>query len=60
MTKEQMIQKLRWLSLKDVYTNAYGVTLETHTELGDIEYAEECGDFLFEYGSEIADMLERS
>ena len=60
MTKEQMIQKLRWLSLKDVYTNGYGVTLETHTELGAIEYAEECADFLFEYGSEIADMLERS
>lgn len=58
MSKEQLIQKLRWLSEKQTFTNGAGVVLQTHTELGAIEYAEECADFLFEHATEIADMLE--
>jgi len=58
MSKEQLIQKLRWLSQMDTYTNAYGVTLNKHPELGAVEYAEECADFLAEYANSIADILE--
>lgn len=60
MSKEQLIQKLRWLSQSDTYTNSCGVTLEKHPELGAVEYAEECADFLCEYANLIADILEQA
>ena len=58
MSKEQLIQKLRWLAQRDTYTNGCGATLEAHPELGAVEYAEECADFLVEYANTIADILE--